>query len=179
MSASETAAGALPWSRHGLPSLHGDERLARLATRGDQSAFEAIFRRYHQELYRYCRAIVADADDAHDALQSTMAAALRALPGSRREIALRPWLYRVAHNEAISIVRRRSRAADPELMPAALGPGADLEAESRERLRRLVSDLATLPERQRGALVMRELSGLAYGEIAEARSPTTCATWWG
>ena len=47
----------------------------------------------------------SDPDDAQDALQATMAAALRALPGERREIKLRPWLFRVAHNEAISIAR--------------------------------------------------------------------------
>jgi RNA polymerase sigma factor (sigma-70 family) len=149
----------------------GDERLARHAAAGDTAAFEAIFKRYHQELYRYCRAILSNHDEAQDALQSTMAAALRALPGERREIALRPWLYRVAHNEAISIARRR--AESPLVLDAADGAsvqGADSESADRERLRELVTDLHALPERQRGALVMRELSDLGYAEIGAAIS---------
>jgi RNA polymerase sigma factor (sigma-70 family) len=148
-----------------------DERLARLAAAGDTVAFEAIFERYHQELYRYCRAILSNHEEAQDALQSTMAAALRSLPGEDREIALRPWLYRVAHNEAISIARRR--AESPLVLDAADGAsaqGADSESADRERLRELVTDLHALPERQRGALVMRELSDLGYAEIGAAIS---------
>ena len=82
------------------PPMRDDRGLARGAASGDRRAFEAIFRRHHRELYRYCRAILGDADEAQDALQSTMVKALRALPGERREIALKPWLFRVAHNEA-------------------------------------------------------------------------------
>jgi RNA polymerase sigma factor (sigma-70 family) len=168
MSTGDTVAGEVPWSWRGRSRLLGDRHLARLAKRGDRKAFETIFRRYHQELYRYCRAILGDEDEAHDALQSTMAAALHSLPGTNREIALRPWLYRVAHNEAISILRRRQAIVDPVRTEHLQSPAADVETESRERLRRLVSDLRTLPERQRSALVMRELSGLGYDEIAQA-----------
>ena len=145
-----------------------DERVAERARVGDQRAFEVIFERYHQELYRYCMAILSNPDDARDALQSTMAAALRSLPGDERQIDLRPWLYRIAHNEAISIVRRRSPLIEPDEIEETLALGTEGEAETRERLRQLVADLRSLPERQRGALVMRELSGLSYGEISEA-----------
>ena len=82
-------------------------RLARRASRGDRAAFEQIFRRHHQELYRYSLAIVHDREDAEDAMQATMAAALRALPGEDRRIDIRPWLFRIAHNESISLLRRR------------------------------------------------------------------------
>src|SRR5262245_36387529 len=168
MSTGDTVVGEVPWPWRGRSRLLGDRHLARLAKRGDRKAFEAIFRRYHQELHRYCRAILGDEEEAHDALQNTMAAALHSLPGSRREIALRPWLYRVAHNEAISILRRRQQTLDPVQIEQLRSPAADTETESRERLRRLVTDLGTLPERQRSALVMRELSGLGYDEIAQA-----------
>lgn len=159
------AAGSRPVPRRLLPN----SRLARLAADGDAPAFEEIFRRHHQELYRYCRAILSDPDDAQDALQNTMAAALRALPGEPREISLRPWLFRVAHNEAISIARRRSDSA-PVLETDVVAPSAAADAQERERLRSLVADLNALPERQRGALVMRELSDLSYAEIAAALS---------
>jgi RNA polymerase sigma factor (sigma-70 family) len=145
-----------------------DSRLARLAASGDTAAFEAIFARHHQEVYRYCRAIVGTEHDAEDALQNTMAAALRSLPGESREIALKPWLFRVAHNESISILRRRETpVAETEQVDRAIG-GVDVEVESRGRLRQLVADLRSLPERQRSALVMRELSGLGYDQIGAA-----------
>jgi len=146
----------------------GDARLAKLAAAGDERAFAAIYDRYHQEIYRYCFAILGDAHDAQDALQGTMASALRSLPGESRAIELRPWLYRVAHNESISIVRRRQPLAEAQEPDLPREPAVDAVFESRERLRTLVADLATLSERQRSALVMRELSGLSHEQIAAA-----------
>jgi RNA polymerase sigma factor (sigma-70 family) len=174
MSVSQRAVAASPsaWVPRRLLS---DARLAELAGLGDDRAFEAIFERYHQELYRYCRGILGDPDEAQDALQSTMTNALRALPRDGRQIALRPWLYRVAHNEAISIVRRRAATVSLDHLPETQVPGADSEAEGRERLQHLVADLDNLAERQRGALVMRELSGLSYAEIGDALSASEAA----
>lgn len=152
-----------------------DAKLARRATRGDERAFAAIFDRYHQEIYRFCLSILGNVEDAHDALQNTMLKALQALPDEKREIRLRPWLYRVAHNEAIDLVRKRreTAAVDPEL--AAPGEGLAETVAQRERLRQLLLDLGDLPERQRAALVMRELGGLAFEQIAETfdTSPST------
>src|SRR4051794_682928 len=50
----------------------GEQRLARMAARGEHRAFEAVFDRYHRELYGYCRAILGDPEEAQDALQNTM-----------------------------------------------------------------------------------------------------------
>ena len=146
--------------------------LSRRAKRGERSAFEEIFRTHHQELYRYCLAILRDRDDAEDALQATMAAALRSLPGESRRIEVRPWLFRVAHNESISMLRRRRDEAGEEELADRTALPHDSEIATRERLRSLVADLGELPERQRSAIVMRELSGLSYGEIAAALSCT-------
>src|SRR4051794_37131487 len=148
-----------------LPLL-SDERLARLASAGDRAAFGAIFHRYHQELYRFCVSLLRDPEDAGDALQSTMLRALKALEGEQREIALRPWLYRIAHNESITLLRQRQTAEiDAELaMPARLDVEASVDV--RAELEQLLSDLRDLPERQRAALIMRELAGLTYPEIA-------------
>jgi RNA polymerase sigma factor (sigma-70 family) len=151
-----------------MSNLLSDERLVRRAAGGEKRAFGAIFDRYHQPLYRYCLAIVGDSQDAQDALQNTMLKVLRALPGEEREIRLKPWLYRIAHNESVDLLRRRrdTRELDAEL--AAPGPALGDELSSRERLRQLLSDLDQLPERQRGALVMRELGGLDFKGIAVA-----------
>jgi RNA polymerase sigma factor (sigma-70 family) len=97
-----------------------------------------------------------------------MVKALRALPGETRRIRLRPWLYRIARNEAVEVLRRRRDSAelDPELVASADEPSET--AAARERLRHLFADLGELPERQRSALVMRELAGLGFEEIAQA-----------
>ena len=164
---SEAAAPGAIGSGAGIGRVLSDERLARRAVKGDERAFATIFDRYHQRLYRYCLAIVGNSQDAQDALQNTMVKVLRALPGEERRIELKPWLYRIAHNESIELLRRRrdTRELDGEL--AAPGSGLAEEAASRERLRRLLTDLDELPERQRGALVMRELAGLDFAEIGD------------
>lgn len=141
-----------------LPSADPDE---------DRERFAALYAQHRDELARYCRSILRHDQDVEDALQSTMAKAFAALRTETREIALRPWLFRIAHNEAISIVRRRVEpvelddrdGGDPDAVPQAV--------ETRERLRLLRDDLRDLPERQRSALVLRELSGLGHREIAD------------
>jgi RNA polymerase sigma factor (sigma-70 family) len=118
---------------------------------------------------------VRQPDDAADVLQSTMLAALAGLQGEQRTLRLRPWLYRIAHNEAVSLLRRQPALL--ELDEAAILEGRDVvaSASTRERLRELLRDLASLTERQRGALLMRELSGLGYAEIADALGTSTVA----
>jgi RNA polymerase sigma factor (sigma-70 family) len=153
-----------------------DERLALRGAEGDERAFEEIYRRYHQDLYRFCLGMLGSPHDAQDTLQNTMVKVLRALPGEKREIKLKPWLYRIARNEAVETLRRRRERVEPE--PEQVAPSAAQiaeRAEDRERLRRLFADLEQLPERQRGALVMRELSGLSFEEIGKAFA-TTAAT---
>ena len=82
-----------------------DDRLARRAAEGDRGAFAVIFERHHQGLYRYCRAILRHDEDARDALQTTFTRAIAALDGDDRTVAIKPWLYRIAHNEAISLAK--------------------------------------------------------------------------
>ena len=150
-------------------SRMGDEALASRAAAGNQAAFTALYERYHGPLLGYCRSILLDAEDALDATQNALENALRALPRREPGRPLRPWLYRIAHNEAINIVRRRQPVADGLDADCQLTvPGPEFDAEQRTRLAQLVDDLRMLPERQRGALVMRELSGLSYDEIGSA-----------
>jgi len=151
-----------------MSGLLSDEHLVRRAAGGEERAFAAIFDRYHQALYRYCLAIVGNPQDAQDALQNTMLKVLRALPGEGREIKLKPWLYRIAHNESIDLLRRRRETRELGDELTAPGPSLAEELSVRERLRQLLSDVDELPERQRGALVMRELAGLDFEGIATA-----------
>src|SRR5689334_16588967 len=143
-----------------------DERLARSVTDGDQAAFAELYERYQQPLLRYCRSILGGEADSQDAVQSAFVRALAALQRDSRNAPLRPWLYRIAHNEAMSVLRRRgARAKLHEQLEHQTLVTADWSAD-RERLELLVEDLWELPERQRRALVMRELSGLSHQEIA-------------
>src|SRR6185369_6542428 len=148
--------------------LLSDERLTRRAVGGDGRAFAAIFNRYHQSLFRFCLAIVGNPDDASEALQNTMIKVLRALPGEERKIELKPWLYRIAHNESIDLLRRRRETRELDVEQIAPGYGLAEDVATRERLRRLLTDLEALPERQREVLVMRELAGLGFEEIGSA-----------
>jgi RNA polymerase sigma factor (sigma-70 family) len=142
-----------------------DEKLATMVAEGNDDAFATLYQRHHQGVYRYCLSLLRSEADARDALQSSMLAALSALRARGIEGAFKPWLFRIAHNESVSIIRGRVREAPSEAPPVA--PSTD-DRETREQLRGLVADLAALPERQRGAIVMRELSGLSYAEIAAA-----------
>lgn len=144
-----------------------DARLAKEAARGDLDAFEAIFRRYQDDLYRFCVGILREPQDAQDAVQNTMFKAMRALPGERRDMELKPWLYRIAHNEAVEL-RRRERPAVELTETVDAVAGAEQRAEDNLRLRMLLADIADLPDRQRASLVMREVNGLGFGEISAA-----------
>ncbi len=150
---------------HGLAS---DERLATRAGQGDPDAFAAIFRRYEMDLYRFCVGILGEPQDAQDAIQNTMLKAMRALPGERRDIQLKPWLYRIAHNEAVELRRRQRPVEQLEVEIADAGSSVEERAERSEQLQVLFRDMTDLPERQRAALVMRELNGLEFGEIGAA-----------
>src|SRR5437588_5103996 len=90
----------------------GDERLARLAAAGHTRAFAVVYERHHQALYRYCRSILRHDADAQDALQSTFAAAFAGLARGQCDAPIRPWLFRIAHNEAVSLLRRRRPTAE-------------------------------------------------------------------
>jgi RNA polymerase sigma factor (sigma-70 family) len=166
-----TAAAPAPFHR-----LLSDERLARRSARGDTAAFGVLFERHHQTIYRYCRSIVGDGEEAADALQSTMEKALGAIARRDSEAPLRAWLFRIAHNESVNQLRRRRGAATTPLEDEALlAPDVAATAEQRERLAQLVRDLRELPDRQRGALLMREVSGLSHEEIAAAFGVSTGA----
>jgi RNA polymerase sigma factor (sigma-70 family) len=91
-------------------------------------------------------------------------------------VPLRPWLFRIAHNEAVDILRRRryDHVLDAGLdIPALIDLATDLEL--RERLTTLQADLLSLCHRQRTALVLRELAGLSHTQIATTLNITTAA----
>jgi RNA polymerase sigma factor (sigma-70 family) len=137
---------------------------------GYDDAFGTIHDRYRQRLLAYTRQMLGPSrSDAEDVLQDVFLRAYGALRNDDRPVTLRAWLYRVAHNRCIDHLRRPVPPA-AEIYELSRTPAQDPQAETvrREDLRRLVQDVQRLPEQQRSALLMRELDGLTYAELADA-----------
>jgi RNA polymerase sigma factor (sigma-70 family) len=152
--------------------LQSDERLAELAAAGHDAAFDAIVVRHRPALLRYCGAIVGSSR-AEDAVQQTLLNAHAALGDADEVRHLRSWLYRIAHNVSLNLLRTvrddvslDADGAEGLRLPAAASPVESFEAS--EQFRATVAALQALPERQRAALVLRELEGRSHEEIASA-----------
>lgn len=152
-----------------------DGRLSRQAAAGSQTAFARIYERHHQELWRYSLSLLRNDEDAKDALQSTFERALAAIDEQRNHGSLRPWLFRIVHNESISLLRRRKGHQDVEELSLAAVSDVEQEVGTRAELEQLVRDLSHLSDQERGALLMREASGLDYDTIARALEISSAA----
>jgi RNA polymerase sigma factor (sigma-70 family) len=144
--------------------LAHDDRLVAFIRRGDTSAFEAVYERHARELLSFCVYMLGSRQDAEDAVQATFASAYSALRADRRPIALRPWLFAIARNDCLSILRKRRTFEELNGEPA-LGPDPVRELELREELREMIATVRQLPECERAALVLTEVHGLSQREI--------------
>ncbi len=153
----------------GAPLLRfrSDDQLVALFRAGHDEAFGAIHDRYHKRLMAYARQMLPGRQDAEDALQDVFVRAYSGLRASDRELALRAWLFRVAHNRCVDELRRPT-PPPPEVLQLMRAPVVDpfAELDTRESLRRLVEDVRRLPDQQRSALLMRELGGMSYTDLA-------------
>ncbi len=160
-----------------LLRLRSDDQLVALFRMGYDDAFRAIHDRYRQRLFAYTRQMLGGSrSDAEDVLQDVFLRAYGALRQDDRPVTLRAWLYRVAHNRCIDHLRRPVPPA-AEVYELTRTPQHDPpgETERREDLRDLVKDVQRLPDQQRSALLMRELDGLSYTELADALRTTVPA----
>ena len=146
--------------------------------RGDLDAFNALVVAYQGRVYSVCLRMLGSPQPAEDATQETFIAAYRAVSRFRRG-SLRAWLFKIAANVCYDEIRRlRSRPQVPldapagDERPAAEPPSPDEPLEERavrqELARGLEQALASLPADQRLAIVLRDVQGLAYEEVAEA-----------
>ncbi len=132
---------------------------------GDEAAFDVIYERHRPVVLAVCMGVLGAPPDAEDATQETfsaLAVALRTRPPAE----LRPWLIRVARNASIDTTRRRRHrllTLDGEIPEVAARPTTSGKAE----LAVVLDGIRELPEGQRMALLMRELGGHSYAEIAE------------
>jgi len=149
-----------------------------LIERGDAAAFEQLYERYVDGIYRYCRLRLPTAADAEDATATIFERAFAAFP-PKATGSFRGWLFTIAHNVIVSTWRssarsRRDRTLDDEL--PLIDPGRTPEESLliAEEHRRLIEALARLPEDQRRVIELR-LAGLNGGEIAAVLGRSSAA----
>jgi RNA polymerase sigma-70 factor (ECF subfamily) len=146
------------------------------ARSGDARAFEDLARREERALYRHALRIVGTTSDAEDIVQDALFSAWRSI-ASFQGTSFRAWLFRIATNRALDQLRSRKRRPELPLDPPdddevtwaePVAPGPDLTqlAGDREALAAVEAALGALPAEQRTALLLRDVEGFAYEEIA-------------
>lgn len=157
-----------------------DQQLVQRVQKGDRSAFDLLVLKYQHRVLKLIGRFVSNPAEAEDVAQDAFLKAYRALPSFRGESAFYTWLYRIAINTAKnSLVANRRRPVDFDLDlqdPDQFDRHAKLkEVDTPERvllteeIRQVVEGaMEQLPEDLRTAIVLRELDGLSYEEIAEA-----------
>src|SRR3954452_20900994 len=159
-------AAVVPRSRRLLSALT-DDRLVERVRRGNVVAFEVIFDRHYRGILSFCRHMLGSLEEAEDAVQQTFASAFTDLQSNRRDIRLKAWLYTIARNRCLSILRaRREQATDlsDEDLPTA---GFSDQVQQRADLQELLRDMRELPDEQREALVLFEIGDLSQAEVAK------------
>ena len=165
------ADGPVTTGVHAEPE-HSDLEWILRAKAGDHAAYAGLVRRYQDKVHRFLWRMVGSSDEALDLTQDTFIKAWQALPEWQPQAAFHTWLYRIASNAAIDALRRR-RLVDftafdegTDMPDPKAGPEARLHA--KQRLQALDAALTRLPGDQRAVVLLREVEGLGYEEIAAA-----------
>lgn len=153
------------------------ELIARLQKR-DEAAFEELIRQYEKKVYTLCFRMCGNSEDAEEAAQDAFLALWRGIDRFRQESSLSTWIYRLATNACIDTLRRRKKQSgsvsldDEELFVDAVdtSPQPQETVEHRETQKLLQEGLSALPGEYRKVLILREIEGLSYTEIAESAS---------
>jgi RNA polymerase sigma factor (sigma-70 family) len=135
------------------------------------AAFEGLYRRYARDVYRYTLAVLRNPADAEDVTQTTFLNAYRAFKRGEDPIKPRHWLIKIAHNVCRSRYAQNARRPSEVPLDESLSR-LPLPADDAIDLRALLTALGELPFRQRAALVLREVDGRSYREIAETLDVT-------
>ncbi|RME90954.1 MAG: sigma-70 family RNA polymerase sigma factor [Anaerolineae bacterium] len=147
---------------------------------GDREEFARLVETYSDQIYRLALKMLASPQDAEDVLQNTFLKALQALPTFEGRSSLSTWLYRIAVNEALMVLRRQrpevqiaddDDSAGDDITPAyfidwcCLPEEELLSAESRAYLDQAIQQL---PEKYRIVFILRDIEGLSIRETSEA-----------
>lgn len=169
---------AVPYARNMTVPADDTALMLRYAD-GDAQAFEALYRRHNDGLFRYLTRLSGNRDTAADLFQDVWSKVIKARKTYRPSARFNTWLYRIAHNAFIDNLRRNKRYGtgpddDPDLRPSQ-GAHPDTLAERQQMKECLLRGLATLPEEQREAWLLQAESGLSVVEIGQVTgvSPET------
>jgi RNA polymerase sigma-70 factor, ECF subfamily len=147
-----------------------DLELVRRCQLGDEQAFDALWDRFSNAVWRLCLRMAGSSTEAEDLAQEVWVTVWRQIGTFRCQSAFQTWLYRVASNVCLQWLRsaRRERfaPADPEIPDN--GPSCETRAANKEQLQRTLAALAELPERLRLPLILRVYEDLPYAQISEA-----------
>lgn len=152
-----------------LPRAETEAALIAQAQRGDRHAYGELVRQYHPGVVNVVYRLCGDADLAQDAAQDAFLKAWLNLPSFRPGTSLRNWLYRIAVNAALDVIRRNAKTATAPLDDLPLADpqtGPEFAHLQNERARVVQNAILALPEASRAVLVLREYGELSYHEIS-------------
>lgn len=152
--------------------------LIAMAATGDSQAFERLIAPYEKRLYALCLRICANREDALDCAQEVMLRIWRSIPKYRFQASLSTWCYRIATNTCLDLLRKqkfRPSVSLDALTEDGFAPANETEdksdpqaySEADARKRALEEGIASLPPDMRAALVLRDIQGFSYEEIAD------------
>lgn len=157
--------------------VSGDEALVAAVRRGDDAAFEHLFRRYHSRVTGYVARMVGCPEHAQEIVQEAFISALRRLRETEQAIVFKAWIYGIARNGAIDFLRARSRRGPEvdfgiveEFAGASSGlsaPAPEAAMERKQSIDDLQGAFGGLSETHHQILVLRELEGLSYDQLGE------------
>ena len=146
--------------------MESDQELVERANRGDSDAFEAIYYRYRDWVYRLAWRFTGSRADALDVLQETFAYLLGKFPGFELTAAMTTFLYPVVRHTSLAVRRKNRRfASDEEALGELVAPASRQDERSRSEL---AAVLAGLNEAQREIVLMRFVDAMSLKEIADA-----------
>ena len=141
------------------------------AQRGERNAFSELVRRHAQGVFNVVYRMCGDTLIAEDAAQETFIRAWQNLPSYRPQTPLRNWLYRIAFNAGMDIVRKEKRILPNDIEDLNLtdeAPGPELLVSQQERATLVQRAVLSLPDASLAVLVLREYEEMSYHEIADA-----------
>jgi RNA polymerase sigma-70 factor, ECF subfamily len=159
-----------------------DELLVERAKRGDAEAFEQLASQYYRKVYNIAYRVIGNPEDASDVAQEAFERAYLSLPEFRGDSSFQTWLLRITHNACLDELRRRKRRKvtsldepmsvedgemDRQLAVADEADGPEQTLERLEVQRVVQESISALDEEYRVVVVMRDIQGYSYNEIAE------------
>jgi len=148
-----------------------EKELVSKAQDGDRNAFSELVRIHAQGVMNVIYRMCGNMQVAEDAAQETFIQAWLRLPSYRPQASLKNWLYRIAVNTAIDMLRKEKRILPGEIEDLTLRdskPGPETAAAQSEQAKLVQEAVLTLPDASRAVLVLREFEGLSYKEISES-----------